>query len=375
MKDKRKVMLGCWGLGGTLAGALGKRRRLEYGPFAGHSIPSAAVEGMENLTYGWRLPPLARQTRDGIDLMPFVLYDQVTMDQMSFECLIGARPSLMTWKPSRENVQILEKLASNGRIVFENYPNRLNSPEVAQLIDDMNTLDLSDENILAPTLESLQLWIKFYKDLFGAKDSNLLKFHHMISALQSEKSRDYSLGYIYECISDINRILVLSQELALPIYEWEDYCKYYRYKFLRTAKVMQKRPRGQTLAELFEVFMPNFAIRSYEELEDICGDGRLSAVQQLVDDIGDKPIDKDLVIQANTDMLRIKKRVETFSKYIGLIGYPLSLLPGPIGNIIQDVASNVAKYWLERNIKWQMFFIERAHQYEERQVLDKLNNT
>jgi hypothetical protein len=372
MKTRRKVMLGCWGLGGALSHSRGQRKKLQLGPFEGHTIPSAVAAGLESLSLGWHLPPLARQTQDGVDLMPFVLYDEVTMDRLSFDCLIGARPSLSGWHPSPRSVAILERLASAGDIVLEDYLSHLSSPEVAQLVDEMNVMDLSDPSILPPTVESLELWIHFYKDLFGATDVELSKFHTAIAALSGHGPRNAALGYLYECVSDINRILILAQEFQQPIYEWEDYCRYYRYKFLRTAQLVPGRPRGRTLSELFDVFIPNFTIRSYEELEDLRDDGRLGAVRSLVDNLGDRPIDKDIVIQANTDVLRIKRKIDTFSKYIGLIGYPLSLLPGPASNVVQDVAGAIAKRWFEKKVQWQMFFVERALCYDGMDVAEAI---
>lgn len=93
-------------------------------------------------------------------------------------------------------------------------------------------------------------------------------------------------------------------------------------------------------------------------------------MRSLVAEIGDKPIDKNMVIQANKDVLRIKKKIDTFSKYVGYVGYPLSLLPGPVGNVLQDLANTIAKRWLEKDVRWQLFFVERSLQYEEKQVQD-----
>ncbi len=207
-------MLGCWGIGGARAKSGVYRRQLEHGPFAGQSIPSASVDEMANLSLGWHLPPLARQTQDGVDLMPFVLYDQVIMDRMSFDCLLGARPSLEGWKPKSTSVKILEQLASDRHIVLEDYTGRLSTKEAAQLIDDMNVMDLSDPNNPTPTIESLRLWIQFYKDLFGHTDLGLRNFHRAIAALRGDEPIALALDYLYECVSDINRILVLAQELA-----------------------------------------------------------------------------------------------------------------------------------------------------------------
>jgi len=305
--------------------------------------------------------------------MPFVLYDKVTIDQTAFACLIGEKPSLEGWRPSSASVAILQHLASDGHIILDDYVSRLSSPAIAELVDELNVLDLSDPNILTPAVESLRLWIQFYRDLFGATDTGLGRFHDAISALtEPRRPKKTALGYLYECVSDINRVLVLSQELQQPIYEWEDYCRYYRYKFLRIARLVPERPMGQTLGQLFDVFIPNFSIQTYDELLDIRHDHRLAAVRRLVDDLGDNPVDKDLVIQANEDVLRIKRRLDTFSRYVGYAGYPLSLFLGVFSNALEDIANSVAKRWFERNVKWQMFFVERALEYKDRQVEDAL---
>jgi len=375
-KQKKKVMLGCWGIGGSLSRSPSSVGRivLERGPFEGESIPSAAAHGITTILHDWHLPPLARQTDDGIDLMPFILYDTVTIDKLAFECMLGAKPSLAYWRPKQENVAILESLASDRYIILEDYLGRLNTPEVAELIDELTILDLSDSNIIRPTIESLELWIQFYKDLFDITDVGLSHYHRAIAALEMKgEKRAPALPYVYECISDINRILILAQELEQPIYEWEDYCRYYRYKFLRVAKQLPNRPQGRTLAQLFDVFIPDFSIRSYNELLEIRHDHRLSAVRKLVDILGDAPISKDLVIQANEDVLRVKTRLETFSKYVGYAGYPLSVvLPSPLGTALQNITNAIARQWLEKEVQWQMFFVERVLKYRRPEIQDTL---
>ena len=47
-------------------------------------IPSASKGDISKLSAGWHLPPLARQSGDGVDMMPFILYDKVVFDQLSF---------------------------------------------------------------------------------------------------------------------------------------------------------------------------------------------------------------------------------------------------------------------------------------------------
>lgn len=375
-KKKRTVMLGCWGIGGSLAvPTIHERQKvLARGPFAGLTIPSVVSTGMRQLSFDWHLPPLARHTPDGIDMMPYILYDVVTVDKVAFECMLGAKPSLPGWMPRKENVKILECLAADGHIVCEDYLSRLDNPEVAQFVDTMNVLDLSDSNIVSPAIESLQLWIQFWKDLLHFSDSDLPRFHKALLELKSgsEKPRA-SFGLLYECISDINRVLVLSEQLQQPIYEWEDYLRYYRYKFLRIGK--QLPPKGQTLAQLFDVFMPNFEIDNYQQLLDIRHDHRLSSVRQLVDNLGDAKVDKDLVIKANEDVLRMEKRLDTFSKYVALGGYLLSRylnLPEEIVITTGIFTTSIAKRWLERKVQWQAFFVERALQYKDKQVEELL---
>jgi hypothetical protein len=375
-KQTKKVMLGCWGIGGSLSKLLSSDGKLllEQGPFKGKHIPSASLNGVAGLSSNWHLPPLARETEDGIDLMPFILYDTVTVDKLAFECMLGSKPSLKGWRPKPENVAILEKLASEKQIVLEDYISRLNRPDVSKLIDDMNMWDLSDLNIIGPAIESLQLWIQFYKDLFGYTDAELAQFYDSIASLKSQYgNKADALGYLYECISDINRVLILAQEFKQPIYEWEDYCRYYRYKFLRVAANIGNRPPGRTLAQLFNIFIPDFHIRDYAELMNIRHDPKLESVRKLVEGLGDTPITKDLVIQAHEDVIQIKNKLETFSKYVGYAGYPLGLvLTGPFNSLLKDVTNAIARHWLENKVQWQLFFVERAIKYKKNQIQEAI---
>jgi hypothetical protein len=320
----------------------------------------------------WHLPPLARLTKDGIDFMPFILYDEVTIDKLAFECMLGARASLQRWQPSKDSVAILESLARDGHIVLEDYAAGLDDPEISSLLDQIISYDLSDPNIVLPCRESLRLWIQFYKDLFGATDYELLNFHDMISNLKGEADAKDAFSYLYECIADINRILILSHKLEKPIYEWEDYNQFYKYKFLRTGQIRSSRPSGQTLHELFDIFIPDFDITDYSQLVDTRHDKRLAAVRKLASDLGETPISKDLVVQACEDVLKVKEGLETFSKYTGIVGVALNLLPGPVGDAFQFVANSIYKRWRERNIKWQAFFVERAIQYTKTDAEAKL---
>jgi hypothetical protein len=372
MKD-RSVLLGSWGIGGSLKPWKSNSVEVAHGPFQGNYFPSTKEQGFSALAqHKWRLPPLARKSKDGIDFMPYILYDKIIIDTLAFECLIGAKPSLQGWRPSKSSVSLLENLASDGYIETKDYLSILDSSENASIVDQVSLLDFTDPNILTPAIESLELWIRFYKDLFGASDESLQNYKRMIEGLKKGKPQKDAFAFMYECVSDINRMLIMSNETNIPIYEWEDYRRYYRYKYLRSAKGHSLRSEGETLGELFNVFMPNFEISDYNQLIDIRNDDRLSSVRSLVDSIGDKPITKDLVVKAHEDVLKMKGRMDTFSKYVGYSGYILSILPGPTGSAIQDVMRYFGKKWIEKDAKWQMFFVERALEYREDRVVENM---
>lgn len=375
-KEPKKVMLGCWAIGGTIRSIRGPDSTVltvEYGPLSGEKFPAFADVQKGQLP--WHLPPLARYTHDGIDFMPFVLYDHVVIDKLAFECMLGARESLSGWKPSKESIEILESLAKDGYITLEDYVARLNDPEAGSLIDAMVLADLSDPNIIQPCKESLRLWIQFYKDLLGLTDYQVSKFYEMLENLESgtRPSKD-TFGYLYECVADINRVLVLSQILERAIYEWEDYNQFYKYKFLRTGEKKPKRSPGKTLSELFNVFIPTYRITSYHQLLDIRSDRRLDSIRKLTAVLGDKAITKDLVVQAYEDVLRAKSEIETFSKYTGVLGLILNLLPGPVGDVFELAANSIYQRWRQRNLGWQTFFVERAIQYSKRDIEQALRN-
>lgn len=369
-KVEQKVMLGCWNIGGSLGDLKDTKSKhlvVERGPFSGKTFPSSS-----NQQSAWRLPPLARYTHDGVDFMPFILYDQVTIDKLSFDCLIGARESLEMWKPGKESVAILESLAADDYIVLEDYGSKLNDPELIDLIDKMVMLDVSDSNIVMPCKESLRLWIQFYKDLFKVNDYLVYNFYDMLSNLDGNSEANDAFGYLYECVADINRALVLSQTLGQPIYEWEDYNQFYKYKFLRTGQAKVARSTGHTLHELFDAFIPNFHVTSYSQLLDLRGDRRIASVRRLANKIGDENVSQDLVVQAYEDVVLAKKSIETFSRYVGIFGFLLDLLPVPIGNVFELTANSIYKKWKERDIKWQTFFVEKAIQYSKRDIEDRL---
>ncbi|MBU8922294.1 MAG: hypothetical protein KOO63_10805 [Bacteroidales bacterium] len=373
---KGNVVLGCWGIGGTLKDSYIPENfiTLQNGPFAGRPIPSVNAIGIRNLSLDWHLPPLDRHTSDGIDLMPYILYDYVTIDSLAFDCMIGSRQSLMSYKPKKENVLILERLASDGHIIIEDYFEILNKPEIANRIDDLNIKDLSDPNILKPTKESLELWIMFYKDLFNKTDIGLNEYKTMINVLTAKNSnKNYILKYLYECISDINRIMVLAQELKLPVYEWENYLQYCKYKSLKSIKNIPYQAVGQKLSSLFDVFIPNFHIRNYNELLDIRNDPKLNAVRKFVNSIGNTPIDKDLVISANQDIVAMKNRLETFSKWISVSGIVLDfIVPSIASTSIQYASNAIVKNTLEKSVAWQMFFVDRTIKYKEASVINSI---
>lgn len=372
----KKVMLGCWGIGGSLRSLQSphfNRLTIDHGPFAGRAFPSATDLQMYPHPRNWHLPPLARFTPDGIDFMSFILYDKVTIDNLAFECMLARRRSLMGWKPHKESVAILESLAADGHIIIENYASKLSNPEAEELIDSMVSFDLSDPNIIMTAKQSLSLWMQFCKDVLGATDSQLSGLHRISSSLESGSGPVAdAFDYLYQCVADIDQILVLSQLLDQPIYDWEDYRQYYKYKFLRAGQTVPERPPEQTLLELFNVFIPNFQIKNYAQLLDIRHDYRLDAVRKLATSLGGKPIRKDLVIKAYEDVLKIKSKMETFSNYVGYAGYLLNIFPGCIGSTLQVTANLIAKKWLERNIKWQAFFVERAVQHPKKKVEEKL---
>lgn len=375
-------MLGCWGIGASIqrlessefTRSLGLIK-VEQGPFKKLSFPSAEEVRTRTSDLKWRLPPLARYTHDGIDFMPFILYDKITIDKEAFTWLIGDRPLIGEWKPSKQSVKILESLAVDGHIVLEDYVSKLDRPDLDDMINKMISFDLSDPNSLQPCAESLHLWIQFHKDVFGQNDHQLRNFHLMLSYVDSgnlDGAFD-TFCYLYECVADINRVLVISQLLNQPIYEWEDYRQFYKYKFLRSGHVGEPHSAQHTFTELFNVFLPNFQITDYSQLLDIREDDRLNAVRTLANQPIDNPITQEFVLSAYEDVLRVNARIETFSKYSSYVGTALSLVvPSAIMNVLPLAVDSIAHKWMKRNIKWQTFFVDRAIEYKKKNIQDEL---
>lgn len=372
MKEKRnRAMLGCWHIGGSVPRQPSESNLyIKEGKFSGFYIPS--FRDIHNEPLSWRLPPLARYSADGIDFMPFILYDEVVVDKLAFDYLIGRLPSPLGWSASKNSKKILEKLAEDGSIIFEDYVSQLRTQDAAELIDNMVLADLSDPGIVVAAKASLNLWIQFYKDLFGISDDELHHFHEIMIRLDSEKPGFYSLGVIYESVADINRLLVLSQLLETPLYDWEDYNQYYKYKFLRIGANKSARPIGQTMNELFEIFIPNYSIIDYQQLLGVRHDKRLNAVRKLAGELRDRRITQDLVVQAQAEILRAKDDEVSFSKYTTVIGVMLNVLPAPIGDFFQIVANSIYEKWRKRDLKWQAFFIEKAKQFSKDEIKEKL---
>jgi hypothetical protein len=131
---------------------------------------------------------------------------------------------------------------------------------------------------------------------------------------------------------------------------------------------------GESLRQLFDVFIPQFQIREYDELLDIKHDHKFAAVKDLVECLGSKPIDKEFVIQAMRDVLLVKRKVNSFARYVSYAAYGLGFLPGIVGNVIQDAANRIGQRWFEKDIRWQLFFVERAISYDEATVRARLRD-
>lgn len=376
MKDTTsKTMLGCWGLGGTVGMTRGTYRysiSIERGPFAGRIIPTATEIHTSN--FSWRLPPLNRHARDGVDFMPFILYDEVTIDKVAYECLLGRRKSLRNWSPSPESTRVLQSLEKKGSLVVVDYAQNLRNIEIEERINEMIKLDLSDSNIIDPGRASLSLWIRFFQDLLGATDIQVSTFHDMMKGMGGDKSaEEHAFGYLYECSADINRMLILSKILGKPVHEWEDYRQFYKYKFLRVGENQNLRSRSETLSELFKVFIPNFEITSFSQLNKIRDDQRLESVRNIVSKLGDKPINQELALQASYDILKFDKSVKRYSPLMSILGFLSNFLPIPgIGEAVQMGTDVVIDRVKQKSLGWQTFFIDWALQLDQKDVEESI---
>jgi len=377
MKSEKTVMLGCWGLGRSLYYRDEKNIiKVPTGPFKGNIFPSAFTK-IANSISSWHLPPLSRSSVDGIDFMPFILYDKIVIDKIAFECLLGKRPSILIGKHNFNSSNILERLAEDGYIIEKDYEEELNRPKLLSLLDKMMIYDLTDPNIVIPCKESLKLWIKFHKEFFHHTKRELKTFYDILHTLDNmnviNNKSEQAFKLLYECIADINRILILSHTLNYPIYEWEDYLQYYKYKFTRVGET-QKRTDAETLNQLFNLFIPNFSISDYHQLLDIKNDDRLDSVRDLMTQLKEKDLSNDIVVKAQEDVLNYNKKLSSYSKYIGICGYALNILPGIISNTIQLIANEVIEKILKRKIKWQTFFIDRKEEYNRKDIERRLKN-
>lgn len=391
------IMLGAWGLGRkTLvseAPALGLDMQgfiQKVGIGFTWKIMSSIERELESSARhpSFTVSPLSRKSMGNLDITPFILYDNVVMDSTSYAWLVnegGKLPLTQAWA-TEESISILEGLREKGILILKDYSEILEKPQQATILRAMMYLDINDPWMTQAWLASIQTWIEFLESGIGTSEENDQYLENIISQLQIILDRasrgvagspgdSWYWMYLADCLSDVNCALLVSRVLDMPFLDWNDYRPFYQYKFFRALRQLDKQKDLESLRKLFDVFVPRLNVRHVEEILALREDRRFKAVRELARTTRPEDINDDLVRQAISDVLRMKDKAQGFSKVVSLVTIPIGFIPiwgDPLQILVQEVAEQIYRKYLEKEYIWQCFFVDLYTKYTPSVLEDRL---
>ena len=374
-----KIVLSSWGLGGATPMKTGVN--FHSGTFKNYEAPIFLDKQLKFYSAPNRLPPISRHVKDGIDFMPYILHKKVIIDDVALKSLINNTHQLSKyWKPAKTDLRIIEKLIEDEILEPINFIELIDNKEDRELLDNLLLKDLSASpiEIGKAISKSVDLWIKFYADFLNVPKNKLDKFYSLnnpeklLNELTPEdsynKTKVDAYMYSFECLSDINRNLLVSNKLDAPIYEWEDYKSFYELKLNLRTKL--SNDESNSLSKMFNLFIPNFTILDINQLKDLRNDSRLSDVKLALKTTDVDKLDKEFVIATYRKLLESSKKVDKFSKYSQLITIPIEILTS-----VPLIGKGVEKL-IEKNInkktKWESYFVDASIKYNRNHITKEI---
>jgi hypothetical protein len=117
---------------------------------------------------------------------------------------------------------------------------------------------------------------------------------------------------------------------------------------------------------LIDLFVPNFQIESFAQLEDLRNHKYLGAVRELLRSNELQVLDSSIVDHVNEDLRRIKESHDEFIRVVEFYTAPMKMLP-VVGSALEVL---LRKALGERKLKrlregheWKLFFSDMARRY------------
>jgi hypothetical protein len=278
---------------------------------------------------------------------------------------------------SASTADILQELRENKVLVLEDYGARLAHTEVTESLSRVLQADISDKRVLKACMSSMKLWQGYLSTIAELGDYRSQRItDEIIPRLKlaeqaiSEDSA-YALPdigtYLYECLGDINSTLFVAQMHDLPLYDWESYVPFYEYKIAKArglADSIKLDNASRVLQHMLEIFVPDFNIRSADDIMAIRSDKRFAATRSIISSATSDNDADELVKEAANGILQMKEGQEKFNKIVKLATVPLDLLPVPAaGTAVEEATDRLYERHLGHKYSWQLFFLNARKKY------------
>ena len=118
--------------------------------------------------------------------------------------------------------------------------------------------------------------------------------------------------------------------------------------------------------------MPNFIIKTTDQLIKIRENPRLESVKNIINKINFDDITEDMVQNARMDVLEIKDDIHDYVKILQWISESIGLIPifgSYLKKAFTDIGENLIQKKLEKGHEWKFFFSDLRKLYQKSEIL------
>jgi hypothetical protein len=217
------------------------------------------------------IPPMSSHYKGCVELFPFLLFDQVYVDERSYKALLSG--DMWSFRVSEMGATLLRDLERHGILRPVDYK-EIVLPEIER-IEEASEDDLNAEELPAVLRESRLIWTRFLTsrggDFHPTKELELKITLNEIRLLEASPASAEVQRRAAIDVYDVNTMLVLSEKLGAAICDWHMYRPFYDRKMMTSVPWLKSATPAdaESVHENLDIYVPVLSSLDPDEIHRI----------------------------------------------------------------------------------------------------------
>jgi hypothetical protein len=351
------VLLDAWGIGKRVC--LNIKHKMEIAS----GVYGVGGPGFMPSIRDYTIPPMISDDQEYIDLIPFLLFDEVILDKSTF------RFATQTKSLPGGTREVFEYLDDKEIIKKIDYKKELEGREI-EIIRKTKT-KIHDETIYPIVIESAKSWKTYLLNLkHNNKISNYVAdtadaIDEYIMAFQKRGNIDQeTLNLLEYQMWDVQCLKTLHERLKCPVYFWKDYGTLFNHGYLKEPAPELVREIN-TFSKLWDLYVPLSISTRPDLFVKLREDSRLIELRKFIKEISDSDtdIDESFLEDIRDDIANIDDGAVKYTRLSGFLFLALSPYYPQLsvaGILAAEAMAEIIKHRSKNKFKWH-YFLQNSH--------------